>query len=342
MRIIRRHWKLTLILLFVTLSFGLYKGYNAYQDYQRDKTKDYYSKFLSYISPQKIDSSAFLDAKTVALSWKNTDTKADHYIPSDSIDESGINQSSSNYIVKEKQRLRDKVQFGGIGNDYYTRNTLEKGEYWSVMVYKIGKNQIHDPVEINIPKTVRKYYPDYYPNFVQVFERRGKSYLGISAYKHKKTNSDKEWSYDSIEINISLDTQKIVSEQELGTPSPFSPVGSFYYETNLQDKLRKQGVTFHGNGLYLTKKGMKNSKQWQIAKKYPKVYKILKNGGSLYLMQDKTDMEYTAKILQLFAPKGTDIFDGTKIPANYSIDGQEHTVHSYEEFKKYYKTEGME
>lgn len=160
----------------------------------------------------------------------------------------------------------------------------------------------------------------------------------MSPLPSKNRNNNSE--IDSLYIDVS--TQEAVEYSEIKGGSSFSLSDLFYYKSNLLDKLNKQGIEFIGNGLYLTKKGMKNSKQWQIAKQYPEVYKILKNGGSLYLMQDKTDMDYTAKILQLFAPKGTDIFDGTTIPADDTIDGQEHIVHSYEEFKKFYKIEDTE
>ena len=138
---------------------------------------------------------------------------------------------------------------------------------------------------------------------------------------------------------VNLETQKKVNLPK-DSPSAYM-LGAFYVHSGLYKRLENRGFKYAYDNRFirLTKQGIKNSKNWQIAKQYPEVYKILKNGGKLYLMQNETDMDYTVKILQLFAPKGEDIFDGVTIPANYATDGQVHTVSSYEEFKQYYKTQ---
>lgn len=339
---LKRYWKVVLPLSIVLLALGLYFGNDRYQAYKEKEAKEYYGKFLSYVPPQKIRRATFLDNQSVAIDWENTDKEADRYISTKHTDR-GLDESTSNYLVKENYRLRGYATiFGLLRKDgvISNHNALQKGEYWSVKIYKKSGKKISRPTEINIPKIVKRYLPDYFPSHVHLVEKGKTTYLQINVAPLPSKNKNDNSEIDSLYIDIS--TQKAVEYSEIKGGSSFSLSDLFYYKSNLRDKLNERGIEFIGNGLYLTKKGMKNSKQWQIAKQYPKAYKILKNGGSLYLMKDEMDMDYTAKILQLFAPKGTDIFDGTKIPARLTTDGQEHTVTSYEEFKKYYKIEDTE
>lgn len=46
---------------------------------------------------------------------------------------------------------------------------------------------------------------------------------------------------------------------------------------------------------------------------------------------------YGVPIYQLLYKEGTDLFENVKIPAENSVDGQEHIVNSQEEFIKYYR-----
>ncbi|EHI74039.1 Uncharacterised protein [Streptococcus criceti] len=343
----KRYWKVVLPLSIVLLAIGLYFGTERYQAYKEKEAKEYYGKFLSYVPPQKIKRAEFLDDQSVAIDWENTDKEADRYIPVKNIDSHGLTASLSDYIVTEQRRLKGKVLSFGMTKETSStirvRNTLEKGEYWSVKVYKKRGEKLSSPTEINIPKIVREYKPDYSPYDIQVREKDGKSYLEIYTQKFLKVNKKE---YSTIYFDLEKQTiaePSVDSDGEIEFSKRELRLSNFV-TSDLDNKLAKQGVAFSDDNrsISLTKKGIKNSKQWQIAKKYPEAYKILKNGGELYLMQNPTDMDYTVKILQLFAPKGKDIFDGTKIPAYDTKDGQEHTVTSYEEFKKFYKTEGME
>lgn len=71
--------------------------------------------------------------------------------------------------------------------------------------------------------------------------------------------------------------------------------------------------------------------------------KIADKNYTLYLRQGlMSDSEYFDTLLHWFAPKGQETLSGVKIDAYYSIDGQEHEIHSYEEFKQYYNRKGGE
>ena len=59
-------------------------------------------------------------------------------------------------------------------------------------------------------------------------------------------------------------------------------------------------------------------------------------------LQLLSSKEWFDTLLHWFAPKGQDTLPGVKIEARYSIDGQEHEIRSYDEFKQYYNGKGGE
>ena len=51
-------------------------------------------------------------------------------------------------------------------------------------------------------------------------------------------------------------------------------------------------------------------------------------------------MDTNIPILKLLVNQKTNLFKNVTIPAEYSIDGQEHEIHSYDEFKQFYNKIG--
>ena len=51
----------------------------------------------------------------------------------------------------------------------------------------------------------------------------------------------------------------------------------------------------------------------------------------------ETNVELVKNVTELFFPPGTNVFENVTIPAEYSVDGQEHVINSAEELQKYYK-----
>lgn len=82
----------------------------------------------------------------------------------------------------------------------------------------------------------------------------------------------------------------------------------------------------------------KLDKEALIRQKYPDAAKLVEdNNGSIIVLADKPSIENNMPIYQLLYKKGTNLFENVKIPADNSIDGQEHIVNSQEEFIKYYR-----
>ena len=57
-------------------------------------------------------------------------------------------------------------------------------------------------------------------------------------------------------------------------------------------------------------------------------------------MVDRPSVDTNIPILKLLVNQKTNLFKNVTIPAEYSIDGQEHEIHSYDEFKQFYNKIG--
>ena len=87
----------------------------------------------------------------------------------------------------------------------------------------------------------------------------------------------------------------------------------------------------------ISKEG-KLDKDALIRQKYPEAAKLLEdNNGSIVVLADKPSIENNMPIYQLLYKEGTNLFENVKIPAENSVDGQEHIVNSQEEFITYYR-----
>lgn len=75
-----------------------------------------------------------------------------------------------------------------------------------------------------------------------------------------------------------------------------------------------------------------------MAKKYPEVYQGILDENEIYFTNMQEDPESILKVLELFFPKKSNLYEGITIPAKYSSDGFDHDISSRKEFLKYYKT----
>lgn len=203
---LKRYWKLLISLLAILLALGVYLGIEHYKEQQ---LKNYYGKFLSYRPPKRIKRAEFLDGQSVAIDWENTDKKADRYIPK-IFDFDGLTDSTSCYIIREQRRLRGET---GSVNSSFTRNKLQKGEYWFVNIYKKTGQKLGQPTKIDIPKVVRKYKSSYYPTGVDILKQDGKSFLTIFIDKIS-TAGGSDYG-DNSRIYMDLETQEILDEREI-------------------------------------------------------------------------------------------------------------------------------
>ena len=177
---------------------------------------------------------------------------------------------------------------------------------------------------------VREYDSDAVPSRIQntVYVSKGRELLDI--YLKTSANNYTDGFLKSIDLN----SGKIVEagdEQDKWTAESSSyfsqllPLSSDYF--------------LHNSGLYLNK-GKKLASAALIRQKYPKSAALLEDeNGMIAILTDKPDFENSLSFLQLLYKKGVNLFENVTIPADSSIDGQEHIVNSQEEFVKYYNFE---
>ena len=223
-------------------------------------------------------------------------------------------------IVQEYRKLK---------SDGNTHNIAEEQEYWGITVYDAEGGKLISK-DYDVFKMVREYDSNTVPSRIQnnVYVSEGRELLDI--YLKTSENNYTEGFLKSIDLN----SGKIVDPGDghdkwiAESSSYFSqllPLSSDYF--------------LHNSGLYLNK-GKKPASAALIRQKYPEAAKLLEDeNGMVAILTDKPSFESSLPILQLLYKKDTNLFENVTIPADNSVDGQEHVVKSQEEFVKYYKFE---
>ena len=80
-----------------------------------------------------------------------------------------------------------------------------------------------------------------------------------------------------------------------------------------------------------------------IFDKYPNTQDLFSESRSMIgILVDRPSVATNIPILQLLVNQKTNLFKNVTLLAEHSIDGQEHELHSYDEFKQYYNGKGSE
>ena len=301
--------------VFIVMLVGVFllTPYLAYK-YYVNKYVDPYSTFL--FKRKIVDYKYIEDGKALAIKW-DYDNPLDYWLASQSTYVYWVGPVvSQNKIVQEYKRL-------AISSMY--RNEPIEDEYWKIAVYDI-KTKGFPSKDYDIFKMTRDYDSDYIPTGIDsiIYVSEGRELLDIYL-KNAKNGSLSTKSID-------LDEGKIV---ELGKGQDYikySDATSFY---NL---LPDSEDYFMFNWEFGVSKGGKLAKDALIRQKYPEAAKLLEdNNGSIVVLADKPSIENNMPIYQLLYKEGTNLFENVKIPAENSVDGQEHIVNSQEEFIRYYR-----
>ena len=155
---------------------------------------------------------------------------------------------------------------------------------------------------------------------------------------NESKNSEK-----SYELFYDLDHHKYIEPESIDTEvTTIDAILTSY--TNLGGLVVKSSGYRIGSRIELNEYRDKSSINLNIFKEHPELKeKLSKEGYILYPRQNSiSNAEYFDQLLHWFAPTGQDRITGVKIDAYYSKDGQEHEIHSYEEFKQYYNGKGGE
>ena len=299
-----------IVMLVGVLLLTPYLGYKYYVN----KYVDPYSTFL--LKRKIVDYKYIEDGKALAIKW-DYDNPLDYWLASQSTYVYWVSPvASQNKIVQEYKRL-------AISSMY--RNEPIDDEYWKITVYDI-KTKDFPSKDYDVFKMTRDYDSDYIPTGIDsvIYISEGRELLDIYL-KNAKNGSLSTKSID-------LDEGKIVELGEGKNYIQYAKATSF--ATLLPES---ENYFMYNWDIGISKEG-KLDKDALIRQKYPEAAKLLEdNNGSIVVLADKPSIENNMPIYQLLYKEGTNLFENVKIPAENSVDGQEHIVNSQEEFITYYR-----
>ena len=299
-----------IVMLVGVLLLTPYLGYKYYVN----KYVDPYSTFL--LKRKIVDYKYIEDGKALAIKW-DYDNPLDYWLTSQSTYVYWVSPvASQNKIVQEYKRL-------AISSMY--RNEPIDDEYWKITVYDI-KTKDFPSKDYDVFKMTRDYDSDYIPTGIDsiIYVSEGRELLDIYL-KNAKNGSLSTKSID-------LDEGKIVELGEGKNYIQYAKATSF--ATLLPES---ENYFMYNWEIGISKEG-KLDKDALIRQKYPEAAKLLEdNNGSIVVLADKPSIENNMPIYQLLYKEGTNLFENVKIPAENSVDGQEHIVNSQEEFIRYYR-----
>ena len=225
-----------------------------------------------------------------------------------------------------------------VGFDYVNGDEDVKKEYIGFRYYEID-NQFKETT-VNVLDEIRKTEPKAFINDYQINVNSGVSVVDMGYYVSRRAMERNIG--DEKSIYYKLDEQKYYSTYAI-------PEGSAVKEkiidyTNLMELIDKNTGFDLQAGFKFQKQAKNVNTDINLFAIYPEFKEKMLSGEywiepRLQLLSSK---EWFDTLLHWFAPKGQDTLPGVKIEARYSIDGQEHEIRSYDEFKQYYNGKGGE
>ena len=225
-----------------------------------------------------------------------------------------------------------------VGFDYVNGDEDIKKKYIGFRYYDID-NQFKETT-VNVLDEIRKTAPKAFINDYQININSGVSVVDMGYYMSRRA-MERDIG-DEKNIYYKLDEQKYYSKYAI-------PEGSAVKEkiidyTNLMELIDKNTGFDLQAGFKFQKQAKNVNTDINLFAIYPEFKEKILSGKywiepRLQLLSSK---EWFDTLLHWFAPKGQDVLPGVKIEAQYSIDGQEHEIRSYDEFKQYYNGKGGE
>lgn len=225
-----------------------------------------------------------------------------------------------------------------VGFDYVNGDEDIKKKYIGFRYYDID-NQFKETI-VNVLDEIRKTAPKAFINDYQININSGVSVVDMGYYVSRRA-MERDIG-DEKNIYYKLDEQKYYSKYAV-------PEGSAVKEkiidyTNLMELIDKNTGFDLQAGFKFQKQSKNVNTDINLFVIYPEFKeKMLSGEYEIYpRLQLLSSKEWFDTLLHWFAPRGQDTLPGVKIEARYSIDGQEHEIHSYDEFKQYYNGKGGE
>ncbi len=225
-----------------------------------------------------------------------------------------------------------------VGFDYVNGDEDIKKEYIGFRYYEID-NQFKETT-VNVLDEIRKTAPKAFINDYQININSGVSVVDMGYYVSRRA-MERDIG-DEKSIYYKLDEQKYYSKYAI--PEGATVKENIIYCTNLKELIKKNTGFILQTELKFQKQIKNVNTDINLFARYPEFEEKMLSGNygiypRLHLLSSK---EWFDTLLHWFAPRGQDTLPGVKIEARYSIDGQEHEIRSYDEFKQYYNGKGGE
>lgn len=225
-----------------------------------------------------------------------------------------------------------------VGFDYVKTDDRIKWEYVGFRYYEID-NQFKETT-VNALDEIRKTAPKAFIYDYQINVNSGVSVVDMGYYVSRRAMERNIG--DEKSIYYKLDEQKYYSKYAI--PEGSTVKQNIIYCTNLKELITKNSGFELQAGFKFQKQAKNVNTDINLFVIYPEFKEKMLSGEywiepRLQLLSSK---EWFDTLLHWFAPKGQDTLPGVKIEARYSIDGQEHEIRSYDEFKQYYNGKGGE
>lgn len=225
-----------------------------------------------------------------------------------------------------------------VGFDYVNGDEDIKKEYIGFRYYDID-NQFKETT-VNVLDEIQKTAPKAFINDYQININSGVSVVDMGYYVSRRA-MERDIG-DEKNIYYKLDEQKYYSTYTI--PEGSTVKENIIYCTNLKELIKKNTGFVVQTELKFQKKIKNVNTDINLFVHYPEFKeKMLSGNYGIYpRLQLLSSKEWFDTLLHWFAPRGQDVLSGVKIEARYSIDGQEHEIRSYDEFKQYYNGKGGE
>lgn len=281
-----------------------------------------------HIGGEVIDEYTLLGNQTVVFHTKYSDTWA-HALRSaidDKDDHPGVYMGYQT-IILESVQLKESPRVWG-------KSSLDFGEYWYLNVYTLKKGKLVSK-KVDIFDILKKTDPNQNTAVLSVSWNmyfKGKHYVWLKA--------ERGLSHDGgLWINLDDEVVANFSEEELDEISKYTEGPTPFWFSDIGRKILPEKVHTFGREIFF-----EGTPDDNIALKQTnsKAFELLQSEESYVAVLGSLNLEQSVEIAQLFFPEGTNIFENVTIPAEYSIDGKEHKITTYEEFAKYYKVKKEE
>ena len=281
--------------------------------------------------------------------------------------------SGERYIMQESYKLKassDKFLAYRIAPDsapYLSYNEPKEGEYWLIDVYDTKDRKLK-PKTYDVFKMVRDYNKKYIPLDIseEIYETEdNEAYFLITMLAPKESNVVIENGAMKVVTEGFNETSQYPVELGLidaktGKISKKSSSGKSVEEVKTESKQRFENrhpfAFMLGTGLFGPRANHLSSRGLQLrfnqsfretekniiplASAYPKVYQMMKNQyrSTLYFLGEE-DVEFQLSFLELLHDSYGSFVKNFTLPADFSIDEQEHLVQNKEEFLRYFKSQ---